>query len=61
MEPCGTYKKMGLSWLDKDLVMTTDKTPTLADFRKWAEDRHHYPVIEAIERYLKMLKPKDTK
>jgi len=31
---------------------------TLADFRKWAEDKHHYPVIEAIERYLKMLKDK---
>ena len=31
---------------------------TLADFRKWAEEKHHYPVIEAIERYLKMLKEK---
>ena len=38
--------------------MTADEQKTLADFRKSAEDKHHYPVVEAIERNLKMLKDK---
>ena len=27
----------------------------LDEFRKWAEEKGHYPVTEAIERWLKMI------
>ena len=40
--------------------MTKDqKKILLADFLEWAEDIHHYTVVEAIERYLKQLKSED--
>ena len=39
--------------------MTEDQKKILEQFRKWAADIGHYPVVEAVDRYLKQLKSED--
>jgi len=38
--------------------VTPDQQKAIEQFRKWAKSVGHYPVVEAVDRYLKM---KDTK